>query len=313
MREKVLEIKGLNKAFGKKQIIHNLNLTVYAGEILGFLGPNGSGKTTTIKMVMGFLTPDQGEISICGMSVKKNYEEAMGLVGGIVENPEMYIEFTGRKNLEMYARIHDHVSPEQIEAAVKLVKAENYIDEKVKKYSLGMKQRLGIAQAVVHKPRLLVLDEPTNGLDAEGIKELRDILKKLAHEENVAILVSSHLMSEMELMCDRVALIDRGMLLEEKEIHEFVSAGAKKYVLLIENPEQTVSLLTNLHVLIENVSPCPGDNTKFQAVIHLEQGDAWGLIRRFVQENVALYGVREIENSLEDAYISAVKGVGGNA
>ena len=171
MREKVLEIKGLNKAFGKKQIIHNLNLTVYAGEILGFLGPNGSGKTTTIKMVMGFLTPDQGEISICGMSVKKNYEEAMGLVGGIVENPEMYIEFTGRKNLEMYARIHDHVPPEQIEAAVKLVKAENYIDEKVKKYSLGMKQRGDDLMGTLDSPDLIRIEQLSLGqADALGVR-----------------------------------------------------------------------------------------------------------------------------------------------
>lgn len=208
--EAILSVKNLNKSFGSRSVIRNVSFDVYGGEIFGFLGPNGAGKTTTIKMIMGFLFPDSGEISICNMNLKKQYEKAMNLVGGIVENPEMYKEMTGYENLRMYARLHDGVTEARIQEVVALVGMQNRAGEKLKKYSLGMKQRIGLAQAIVHKPKLLILDEPTNGLDPAGIKELRDILKKLAHEENIAVFVSSHMLAEMELMCDRVAIIDRG-------------------------------------------------------------------------------------------------------
>lgn len=216
--ETALKIQNLNKHFGKKQIINNLNMELKTGEVFGFLGPNGAGKTTTIKMIVGMLYLEEGSIEVCGVDITKDFEKAMSNIGAIVENPEMYKYLTGMQNLRQYARMRKGVTEERIKEVVELVGLSNRINEKVAKYSLGMRQRLGVAQAILHKPKVLILDEPSNGLDPAGIKQLRDILKNLAHNEGVCVLVSSHLMSEMELMCDRVGIIAEGKLLDIKTI-----------------------------------------------------------------------------------------------
>jgi len=226
MSETVLQINHLSKSFGKKKIIDDISFEVYAGEIFGFLGPNGAGKTTTIKMIMGFLSLDEGQIMINGIDMKKDYELAMSNLGGIVENPEMYKDLSGQTNLEMYGRLHNGVTKERITEVVELVGMQNRIKDKVKKYSLGMKQRVGLAQSLLHRPKVLILDEPTNGLDPSGIKELRDILKKLSHEDGVAVFVSSHMLSEMQLMCDRVGIINNGRLLGVKPIQELMEEAS---------------------------------------------------------------------------------------
>ncbi len=220
MGEIVLSIQQLNKFFGKRHVIDHLSFDVRAGEIFGFLGPNGAGKTTTIKLVMGFLREDGGRIFINGVDKKENYETAMSYLGGIVENPEMYGNFTGRQNLQMYARTHGGIEKERIDEIINLVGLDKRIDDKVKRYSLGMKQRVGLAQALVHRPKMLILDEPTNGLDPVGIHSLRDILRRLAHEEGIAVMVSSHILAEMQLMCDRVGIIDKGRLIDIKDVRD---------------------------------------------------------------------------------------------
>ena len=225
MAETVLKIEKLNKTLGKRHILHDISFEAYAGEVFGFLGPNGAGKTTTIKCAVGLISTDDGVIEICGHNVNKEFEAAMANVGGIVENPEMYKYLTARQNLEQYARMRDGVTAERIDKVVELVGLTNRMNEKIMKYSLGMRQRIGVAQALLHNPRLLILDEPTNGLDPAGIKELRDILKKLAHEEGVCVIVSSHLMSEMELMCDRVGIIANGHMLGVYTLEEMISSS----------------------------------------------------------------------------------------
>ncbi len=302
--ETVLKLSNINKTFGKKKIIDNISFEVYSGEVFGFLGPNGAGKTTTIKMIMGFLSRDSGEIYINGFNVKKNYEKAMSYIGGIVENPEMYRDLSGLTNLQMYARLHDGVTKERIGEVVELVGMEKRIKEKVKKYSLGMKQRCGLAQALLHKPKLLILDEPTNGLDPVGIKELRDILKKLAHEEEVAVFVSSHLMSEMELMCDRVAIIDKGKILGVKKVTDLLTQSSEKsiYRFILEPVEKAAQLLDLQYgALIKN---------KTQEYIDLEaERDVVSDINYLLATSgVKIYGINKIENSLEDAFMKITGG-----
>lgn len=221
-----ISIKKINKTIGKRHILHDISFDAYGSEVFGFLGPNGAGKTTTIKMIVGLLSTDDGEISICGSDINKDFEKALSYVGGIVENPEMYKQLTGYQNLQQYARMRDGVTEERIKEVVELVGLSNRINEKITKYSLGMRQRLGVAQAILHRPKVLILDEPTNGLDPAGIKELRDILKKLAHEEGVCVIVSSHLMSEMELMCDRVGVIANGQMIGVYSIEELLKSSA---------------------------------------------------------------------------------------
>ena len=220
--ETVLSLKNLTKRYGNRVAVDNISLDVYSGEVFGFLGPNGAGKTTTIRMIAGLASITEGEVSICGHSIKKDFKKAVSLIGGIIENPEMYKYMTGWQNLKYYASLYgDKISDEQIMNVVRLVKMENRIHEKVKRYSLGMRQRIGIAQSLLHNPRLLILDEPTNGLDPAGIREMRDFLKMLAHEYGIAIFISSHILTEMQLMCDRVAIIYKGKLVAIKTVDEW--------------------------------------------------------------------------------------------
>jgi len=302
--EAILKLTNVSKSFGRKKIIDDISFEVYAGEVFGFLGPNGAGKTTTIKMITGFLSVDEGSIEINGYSLKKDYEKAMSFIGGIVENPEMYKDLSGLTNLKMYARLHDGVTPERIQEVVNIVGMQNRIKEKMKKYSLGMKQRCGLAQAILHRPKLLILDEPTNGLDPSGIKELRDILKKLAHEENVAVLVSSHLLSEMELMCDRVAIINKGKILGVKPVKELLNdvAGTVTHRFIVKPVEKAVELLT----------PDYGDLITEKTDEHIDiavEVDKVSEITTFLATNgISIFGVNKLEPSLEDAFISITGG-----
>ena len=246
MSDTILKIKGLNKTLGKKQILHSIDMECYSGEVYGFLGPNGAGKTTTIKIAVGLLQLDEGEISINGKDIRKDFEGAMANVGGIVENPEMYKYLSGLENLRQYARMREGVTEERIKEVVELVRLSNRINDKVSKYSLGMRQRLGVAQAILHRPKLLILDEPTNGLDPQGIKELRDILKELAHKEGTCVVVSSHLMSEMEMMCDRVGIIANGKMIGSYTMEELISqsdSSIAEYVLEVDDPQKAMGLI----------------------------------------------------------------------
>lgn len=303
--EAVLKINNLNKWFGKKKIIDDLSIEVYAGEVFGFLGPNGAGKTTTIKMIMGFLDIDSGEILINGINLRKNFEKAMSKIGGIVENPEMYKDISGITNLKMYARLQSNISKERINEVVRIVGMENRIHEKVKKYSLGMKQRIGLAQAILHRPKILILDEPTNGLDPAGIKELRDILKNLAHNENVAVFVSSHLLSEMELMCDRIGIINNGKLLGVKTIEEMqsqASGGITVYRFTVKPVEKALELARVEYS--EKIKAITEDHID----IAVDSDDVMKINALFAANAIGITGVAKIETSLEDAFMNITGG-----
>ncbi len=215
-----MELTGLTKKIGSKKIIKELDFEIHKGEVFGFLGPNGAGKTTTIRMMVGLMGITGGDVRILGKSVKSDFKDAIREVGAIVENPEMYPFMTGMQNLKHFARMSPGVTKERISQVIKLVGLENAIKTKVGRYSLGMRQRLGIAQALLHNPSVLILDEPTNGLDPAGIREIRKYIRKLADEDNVAVIISSHLLSEIELMCDRIGVIKNGELIGIQSVHE---------------------------------------------------------------------------------------------
>ncbi len=243
----ILELKNVSKIMGKKELVKDISFTINKGEIFGFLGPNGAGKTTTIKMITGLYSISKGEIYIDGKNVKKQFEKALKGVGGIIENPEMYGYLSGRENLKLYARMHSNISKQRIDEVVSLVKLGNRIDDKVSKYSLGMRQRLGVAQALLHKPKLLILDEPTNGLDPMGIKELRETLRELAQKEGLSVMVSSHLLSEMELMCDRFGIIDEGKMIDIKTIEEIrqqQTTTVNSYKIEVDNIQKAIKIIS---------------------------------------------------------------------
>ncbi len=206
----ILLVENATKKIGNKVIIEDISISVDEGDILGFLGPNGAGKTTIIKMMTGLYSITGGKVKVMGIDMKKNKVKALSHIGAVIENPEMYGYLSGMDNLKLWANMYDNVSMKRIKQVVKLVKLENRINDKVSKYSLGMRQRLGIAQALLHRPKLLILDEPTNGLDPMGIKELRDMIMTLAQEENIGVFISSHILGEMEAMCTKFCIIDEG-------------------------------------------------------------------------------------------------------
>lgn len=314
MKNTVLKIEHLSKTFGKREILHDISFETYEGEIFGFLGPNGAGKTTTIKIAAGLLRLDEGEIYIAGHSVKKNFEDAMACVGGIVENPEFYKYMSGLDNLRLFANIRDGVTEERIKEVVHLVGLDNRIKDKVGKYSLGMRQRLGVAQAILHRPKLLILDEPTNGLDPAGIKELRDILKEISHNEGVSVLVSSHLMSEMEMMCDRVGVIVNGALVDVKPIDELVSATSidkQDYEIRVDDPAKAIEVLDFVepkNKLINgegNLEVIVTADGKDEAISHINKA--------IVDAGLKLYIVSPKQNRrLEDVFIELTKAEGGD-
>ena len=207
-------IYGKEKEYGRKKVVNNVTFSVFPGQIFGFVGPNGAGKSTTIKMITGLVHITSGDVRINGFSIKTSFTKAIKNVGAVVEMPQLYSYMSGLKNLKLFANFYGRSASKRIKEIVKLVGMENRIHDKVSTYSLGMKQRLGIAQALLNKPKLLILDEPTNGLDPNGIVEMRNILKVLAEKEKMAIIISSHNLAELEQTCDIIGLINNGKLID---------------------------------------------------------------------------------------------------
>ena len=213
----VFEAQGLTKYYGKKKVVSNLSFCGHQGEVVGFLGPNGAGKTTTIKMMIGLTSISSGSVSICGYEVSNDFEKAVACAGAVVETPYLYENLSGMDNLKLFCKAKK-ATEQQLQKMIELTQLGERLKDKVKGYSLGMKQRLGVAVALMGNPPLLILDEPTNGLDPIAIRKLRQFLKNLAHEQSVCVLISSHMLWEMEKLCDRVIIIDNGTLIGEANI-----------------------------------------------------------------------------------------------
>ncbi|MDR6123903.1 ABC-2 type transport system ATP-binding protein [Bacillus sp. SLBN-46] len=251
MEKKItLEVKNLKKEIGRKEIIKGLTFDLREGEVFGFLGPNGAGKTTTIRMLVGLIKPTSGSIQICGYNIETHFYEAMKNLGCIVENPELYPYLSGYNNLLHFARMIEGIGEERIKEVTELVGLSERIHDKVKTYSLGMRQRLGIAQALLGKPKVLILDEPTNGLDPAGIREMRQFIRFLAEEEGLSVLVSSHLLSEIQLLCDRVAIISKGTVIRTDTVHQLLS-NREKVVWQVHPIEMGRNILASLTAIEE--------------------------------------------------------------
>ena len=300
MANTVLEIKNLSKSFGKRKVIDDISLEVKEGEIYGFLGPNGSGKTTTIKMILRLIDNDAGEIKVNGYDTKKQFEQAMEYIGAIVENPDMYKYMTGRDNLKLHARIRN-VDSKRIDEMLELVELKERADDKVRKYSLGMKQRLGLALTLLHKPKVLILDEPTNGLDPAGIKKLRDILKEIAHKEGVAVFVSSHILSEMELMCDKVAVIDNGKIVKTEEINNTEEEPTETIELRVKDTQKAINVLKQKFAIIAK-----DQNNSIQLTLATDQVPL--IVKELANSDVGIKAVIPKEHSLEEIFFDATKG-----
>ena len=298
----VLEVKDVYKRLGKREIIKGISFNVKEGEIFGFLGPNGAGKTTTIRMLVGLIAANSGSISIMGHSIKKDKEKALSHVGAVVENPELYTYLSGRQNLELVAKIRK-VPLSEIDEIVELVELKDRINDKVKKYSLGMKQRLGLAAALLSKPKLLILDEPTNGLDPTGILDFREIVRKAARETNTAVFISSHILSEVQELCDTVAFINDGKI----KAVESIEGGT------ISKDSETVV------VVPMDLAPCKEELNKLSYVKEIIEKEGELLVRAqinktsdmivdLVEKKIAIKELYIRHKELEERYMELVEG-----
>ena len=297
MVEPLLEIQNVSKTIKGRTIIDSLSFAVNKGEVFGFLGPNGAGKTTTIRMIVGLIGITSGDIKILGNSIKTDFEQAVSHIGAIVENPEMYKFLSGYQNLIHYSRMSNGISKKKIDETVELVGLTDRIHDKVKTYSLGMRQRLGLAQCLLHDPKLLILDEPTNGLDPAGIREIRDHLRMLAREKGMAVIVSSHLLSEMEMMCDRIGIIQNGKLIDVQEIQDFVNGKEKVYEFEVKAQEKVLRLLNELYPTSQIKQTNDG------IALPLLKENVPALVKKLVDNEIEIYGIKEVTKTLEDRFL----------
>jgi ABC-2 type transport system ATP-binding protein len=244
-RVPVLSAEGLTKRFGRREVVSDVSFELAAGEVFGFLGPNGAGKTTTIRMLVGLARPDRGRVRIGGFDLERDFAKALSRVGCIVESTDLYAYLTGRENLLHFARMLPNGAASRIPDLARLVALEARLDDRVATYSLGMRQRLGLAQALLGAPELLILDEPANGLDPAGIREIRHLIRHLAADRGIAVFVSSHILSEVEQMCDRVAIIHRGRTLAMGPVRDLLeSRGAERLVFRARPADRAAQVLT---------------------------------------------------------------------
>ena len=296
--ESILECRSLCKNFGKKQILKDVSFEIKEGDILGFIGPNGAGKTTTIKLILGLQSITSGKVYINGYNVEKEFTKAIEKVGAIVENPDMYMYMSGYDNLKLVSNMYKGIGTKRIDEVVKLVKLENRINDKVSKYSLGMRQRLGIAQAILHKPNLLILDEPTNGLDPEGIKEMRELLVSLAKNEKMAILISSHNLAELDNFCNKVCIIKNGEIIETSEISAIKKdIDHEQFIIEIENTKGINKIYKEAEIVNDKVFK-----------INIKKENVPDLVEDMLKNNIKIYGIKEDEKSLEDAFFERTGG-----
>lgn len=300
---KVLEVNELRKKIGKREIIKGVTFSVDEGEIFGFLGPNGAGKTTTIRMLVGLIKPDSGSISICGHDLQKDSIEALRQVGAVVENPELYTYLSGRENLMQIARIRK-ISKEKVEETIKLVGLESRIDDKFGKYSLGMKQRLGLAASLIADPKLLILDEPTNGLDPSGILDFREVVRNAARQRGMAVFVSSHILSEVQQLCDRVAFINDGVI---KSVESVVNNSMK-------TETDVITLVTNykkddVRREVEKLEFVQSSRDTEKGIeIILKANTTSRLIKALVNVDIEIEEIYKERRGLEQRYMELVEG-----
>ncbi len=221
----VLEIDRISKRFGHQQAVEEISLRVEEGNVYGFLGPNGAGKTTSIRMMLGLIAPDSGSVRILGRDVRREFKQAIRPVGAMIEGPAFYGFLSARKNLQIFAGITGRVSRSRVEEVLEEIGLTRRAHQRVDSFSKGMRQRLGIGLALLERPRLLVLDEPTDGLDPQGVIEIRNLVRRVRDEEGTTVFLSSHLLGEIEQICDRVAIAYRGRILQEGRLNELIPAS----------------------------------------------------------------------------------------
>lgn len=298
--EYIVQTENLSKSFGKEQAVSNINLKIRKGEIYGFLGPNGAGKTTTIRMLLGLMKPSSGTIKIFQKDVTKERINILAKVGSLVENPSYYPHLTAYENLEALRKVLG-VPKSRIDEVLAIVRLKDAANKKVKGFSLGMKQRLGIAASLLHNPELLILDEPTNGLDPSGIIEIRNLIKRLPTEFGMTIIISSHLLSEIDQMATQVGIVSKGKMIFQDSIEAMRKSAQPKVFIKVSDAEKGWRSLVAHGIKAEHKDGLISlDECSDEKVAHI--------VQILVQEGILVYRVEEEKRSLEDIFLQMTTG-----
>ncbi|MCA0971077.1 ABC transporter ATP-binding protein [Halobacillus litoralis] len=300
MNEIILQTNQLTKTFKKQKAVNAVDLKVYQGDIYGFLGPNGAGKTTTIRMLLGLMKPSGGDIKIFNQSLKNHQLEILKRMGSLVESPSYYEHLTGRENLEAL-RLLLQAPKARIDEVLNIVRLTQDADRAVKQYSLGMKQRLGIAASLLGNPELLILDEPTNGLDPSGIQEIRELIKTMPKKYGITVIISSHLLSEMEQMATRVGIISKGKLIYQDSIHRLKNKALPQVALRTGQVVKAKSILQSAGFEV-------GGDSTFVTLENVSDREVAKAVSLLVEQHIPVYRIEERSHSLEDIFLDLTKG-----
>lgn len=293
----ILKCENLKKQVKNKVIVENISFSLDKGDIVGFIGPNGAGKTTTIKLILGLIKLTEGKVYIDGYDIQKNFIKAMEKVGAIVETPDLYMYLNGYDNLKLTANNYKSITKKRINEVIKMVGLENRIKDKVSTYSLGMRQRLGIAEAIINNPELLILDEPTNGLDVEGTIEIRNLIKELSNE-GIAILISSHNLTEIDNLCNRIIVIKNGRIITNDTIDNFKTfSNETTYVLELDH-------LDNLDQVILNYKYEIVSKNKIR--VYISKEEMAKLMESLIKNKYQIYSMQEEKLTSEQAFMKKV-------
>ena len=294
---KVLECYNLKKQVKNKIIVQDISFSVNKGDIVGLLGPNGAGKTTIIKLILGLIKISEGSIFINGYNIEKDFVKAIDKVGAIVESPDLYMYLSGYDNLKITANNYKNISKDRILEVAKIVGLDNRIKDKVSTYSLGMRQRLGIAEAIINNPELLILDEPTNGLDIEGTIEMRNLIKSLSNQ-GIAILISSHNLTEIDNLCNRIIAIKNGKMVTDETIDKFKQiSNESSYIFELNN-------IDNLDKILQNYKFEKIDKNKIR--VYISKENVSEITQKLLTNNYQVYSVKEEQFTSEEAFIKKV-------
>lgn len=298
--EYALELTQINKRYQNRDVLRNLNMQVPAGKVYGFLGRNGAGKTTTIRIITGLVKANAGQVRVFDRELAQARAEIMQNIGAIVESPAFYPNLTGKENLGITAALFG-TDDNRIPAVLRLVDMEKDQNRKVKTYSTGMKQRLAIANALLHAPKLLILDEPTNGLDPNGVKDLRSLIRRLSKDLHITLLVSSHILSEVQQIADCVGILDQGQIVDQFDLQELNQREQSGLLLEVETPDQAVALLRKADILFSQSVDrqikvlCPrAENAKVGAML--------------TSGGIQIVSMKPVMDTLEDRFFSATGG-----
>lgn len=293
----ILKCSNLKKQIKNKIIVENISFSINKGDIVGFIGPNGAGKTTIIKLILGLMKLSEGKVFINGFDIEKDFIKAIEKVGSIVENPDLYMYLSGYDNLKIIANNYKNISKDRIQEVIKIVGLENRIKDKVSTYSLGMRQRLGIAEAILNQPDLLILDEPTNGLDVEGIIEIRNLIKQLS-QQGMAIFISSHNLTEIDNLCNRIIAIKNGKIIADDTIENFTTiSNISSYILELNSIGNLAKIMSDYKFEIIK------DN---KIRVYILKDKITELMQKLIENKYQIYSLQEEKLTSEEAFIKKV-------